>query len=121
MKTSSAKAKGRRACQVVAQYILSSFPSLTPKDVTVTPSGVTGVDVQLSQKAFDMFPFCIEVKNQEKLNVWAALEQAVSHRDDNETPILFFTRNRSKMYVALEIEDFFKLYVSKKENNSSNL
>jgi hypothetical protein len=119
VRTSSAKAKGRRACKDVVDLILSHFPELTEKDVTVTPSGVTGVDVQLSQRAFDLLPFAIECKNTESLNIWNALEQAKSHVKGMEMPLLFFKRNRSELFVTLSAKNFFKLY--EKKDNSSHI
>jgi len=111
MKTSSAKAKGRRCCQLVVDRILSLYPRLTTKDVSVTPSGVTGEDVKLSQLAHDLFPFCIECKNVESLNIWKALEQAESHvKEAHESPLLFFKRNKSKLYVAMSADVFFEVY-----------
>ena len=76
MLTSSAKAKGRRACQKLREELLKAFPELQPKDIRVTPSGVTGEDLLLSPKAEQVFPYVVEVKCQERLNVWKALEQA---------------------------------------------
>ncbi len=119
MRASSAKAKGRRAAREVADLILSHFPELTEKDVTVTPSGVTGVDVQLSQRAFDLLPLAIECKNQEALNIWQAMEQASSHVKGLEMPVLFFKRNRSELYVALSAKNFIKLYEEK--NHGSHI
>lgn len=110
MRTSSCKAKGRRACQEFQQLILRWFPDLTQKDVRVTPSGVTGADIQLSQAAEKVFPYAIEVKNQEKLNIWQSLDQTQRHADGLELkPLLAFRRNRSQLYVALKAEHFFEL------------
>jgi len=110
MRTSSCKAKGRRACQEFQQLILRWFPDLTQKDVRVTPSGVTGADIQLSQAAEKVFPYAIEVKNQEKLNIWQSLDQTQRHSDGLELkPLLAFRRNRSELYVALKAEHFFEL------------
>lgn len=114
MKTSSAKAKGRRACKEVVDLILSSFPDLTELDVRVTPSGVTGVDVQLSQKAFDLLPFAIECKNTETLNIWKALEQARSHVKGTEMPLLFFKKNKNELQVCLSAKNFFLLLCKEK-------
>lgn len=55
----------------------------------------------------------VEVKNQERLNIWEALLQ--SKRDseadgNNEIPAVFFKRNRSGWYVACPLEDFIRLY-----------
>ena len=65
MLTSSAKAKGRRACQKLREELLKAFPELQPKDIRVTPSGVTGEDLLLSPKAEQVFPYVVEVKCQE--------------------------------------------------------
>lgn len=109
MKTSSAKAKGRKLCRLVADKILARFPLLHPDDVKVTSSGVTGEDLSLSPLARQKFPFAIECKNQEKLNIWAALAQAESN-SRNHTPLLIFSRNRSKTYCVIEIDDFMALF-----------
>lgn len=55
----------------------------------------------------------VEVKNQERLNIWSALAQ--SQRDteadgDGDIPAVFFKRNRSGWYVALPLPNFIKLY-----------
>ncbi len=110
MKTSSAKSKGRRACSEVKNLLHKYAPALQDGDVQVTPSGVTGVDLYLSPAALQVYPFAIESKNQEKIAIWAALEQSESHRKDNLTPLLFFKRNRSELYVSMKAEEFFKLY-----------
>ncbi len=121
MRTSSAKAKGRRACQQVVDMILCAFPFLTEKDVSVTPSGVTGEDVKLSQRAFDTVPYCIECKNVESLNIWKALEQAESHKAKaGGEPLLFFKRNRSKLYVALDAEFFIALLQKSAKGSTSS-
>lgn len=108
MKTSSAKAKGRRCAKELKEKLLFNFPDLEPDDIRVTPSGVTGPDLQLSPKAKKKFPFAIECKNVEKLNIWKALEQSESHTN-HDTPLLVFTRNRSNMYVSLSLEEFLSL------------
>lgn len=112
MKTSSAKAKGRRCSQEVKDLLLASSPDLQEADIVVTPSGVPGVDLHFSSKAQEKYPFVVECKNQEKLQIWSALEQAESHIKNSSTyiPVLFFRRNRSKLYVALEAKDFLKLH-----------
>lgn len=108
MKTSSAKAKGRRASQEVKDMLLVWDPDLQSDDIVVTGSGDTGEDLKLSPKAREIYPYSIECKNVEKLNVWQALEQAKSHSSEH-TPLLCFRRNRSEMFVALKFEDFLKL------------
>lgn len=55
----------------------------------------------------------VEVKNQERLNIWSALAQ--SQRDteadgNGDISAVFFKRNRSGWYVALPLPNFIKLY-----------
>lgn len=110
MKTSSAKSKGRRACQEVKTLLLAHHTQLEPDDIEVTSSGAPGRDVKLSPAAQRAIgKFAIEVKNVEKLNVRQAYEQAQSHMRNDEIPILFHTRNRNVMLVTLSAFDFLQL------------
>ena len=79
MKPQSAKSKGRRLQQVIAASIREHFPILTEDDVRSTSMGAPGEDVQLSSLARSLFPYSIEAKNQERLNIWAAIDQANAH------------------------------------------
>jgi hypothetical protein len=112
MLTASAKAKGRRACQEMQKLILEHFPELTSDDVRVTPSGVPGEDLQLSTRAREVFPFVVECKNTEKLNVWKALAQA---RTRAGTPLLAIKRNREVLYVVIEAKKFIELLKGEKK------
>ena len=105
---SSRKQKGRKLQQEVRDKILTTFEELSERDVRSTPMGVSGADLMLSEKAFELFPYSVEVKNQEKLNIWASLKQAESDARDGK-PLLIFKRNRSKIYCALELNDFLEL------------
>ena len=110
MRTSSAKAKGRRAVQELQALVLRWFPDLTERDVRITPSGSTGEDLQLSQAAVEQFPYAVEVKNQERLNIWQSLAQTLQHAQKLQLkPLLAFRRNRSDLWVAIQAEHFFKL------------
>jgi hypothetical protein len=110
MRTSSAKAKGRRACQELQTLILRWFPDLSARDVRVTPSGSTGEDIQLSEAGAKAFPYAVEVKNQERLNIWQSLLQTTTHATKLKLqPLLAFRRNRSELWVAIRAEHFFEL------------
>jgi len=104
----SRKAKGRKAQQDVAAKILETFPDLTERDVVSQPMGSNDEDIRLSETAFRKFPYAIEVKAQEKLNIWAALKQS-EQPNRNGTPIVMFKRSRSPMYVCLTIDNFFNI------------
>ena len=108
MKTSSAKAKGRRLQQKVRDLLLETFTELEPDDIRSTSMGVSGEDLQLSPAARKLIPFAIECKNQEKLNVWDSLKQAEENSGDY-SPVLIFKRNRSKTYAVVNIDKFIEL------------
>jgi hypothetical protein len=109
MKPRSAKAKGRRFQTEVRDLILESFPILEPDDVKGAIMGESGEDVKLSPAARKLFPYAVECKNTEKLNIWSALEQSAANAKNAAVPLVFFKRNRSKSYVAMEAEHFFEL------------
>jgi len=109
MRPSSAKAKGRRLQNHIRDLILENFPQLHPDDVRGAIMGESGEDIKLSPAARNLFPYSVEAKNQEKLNIWSALDQAEQNSREDSTPILFFKRNRSKLYVTFEAEHLFEL------------
>ena len=114
MKTSSAKAKGRSAQNAVAALIKDHIESqvgitLDPRDVGVAIMGTSGVDIKLSPLAEKYFPWSVEVKNQEALNIWGALKQAETNCLPNTKPMLVFKRNRSPLYVVMKAEDYFQV------------
>lgn len=109
MKPRSAKSKGKRLQNALRDLILEHFPQLEPDDVVSTLMGDSGTDIKLSPAARKVFPYSPECKNTEKLAIWSALEQAEKNTKEGTAPILFFKRNRSKMYVAMNADHFFEL------------
>lgn len=107
MKTSSAKAKGRRLAAKIAQMICDRF-GLESDDVRVTPSGCTGEDLWLSPTAQRVFNFAVECKNQEKLNLWASVEQAKGH-NLKKPWVLFAAKNRTDPIAVLDAGMFLTL------------
>ena len=72
--------------------------------------GAGGEDVIMARGfAREKFPYSIECKNQEKLNVWSAYDQAESNSGDYE-PLVVIKRNRQKPLVVLDAEYFMKLH-----------
>ena len=108
MKTQSAKAKGRKLQQMVRDLILETFTELEPDDVRSTSMGAGGEDLQLSPAARRKFPYSVECKNVEKLNVWGAYEQAEANSGDHE-PLLMMKKNRKKPLVVIDLEAFVEL------------
>ena len=109
MKTSSAKAKGRRLQQKVRDLLLETFTELEPDDVRSTSMGAGGEDLLLSPAARRKFGFSVECKNVEKLNVWNAYEQAEANCGKHE-PLLVMKKNRKKPLVVVDAEYFIKLF-----------
>jgi hypothetical protein len=110
MKTSSAKNKGRRACQEAKEELLKFLP-VDPDDIVVTSSGAGGKDLKFSPKARGHFPFVVEVKNQEAVNIWQAYAQAEEHWQkeisrEEVYPVLIYKRNRSDLMISMSLEDF---------------
>ncbi len=114
MKPASAKAKGRKLANEVKEILLEWCPDLQSGEIRVTPSGAVGEDLTLSPKAREIYPYVIECKNVEKLNIHEALAQAKQHwikrgKKESEFPITIFTKNRADIFAALSLEDFLKL------------
>jgi hypothetical protein len=94
---------------MVAAMIRERF-NLPEEDVRPVPMSSEGADIQLSNRARLIFPFAVECKNQERLNIWEAIKQAKKHGDNTcLTPLVVFTRNREDVYVSLPLEDFMDL------------
>ena len=110
MKTSSAKAKGRRFQQELRDIILENFQELEPDDVRSTGMGQPGEDLLLSPAARKILPFAFEAKNQETTSIWEWMKQA-EENGNGHIPLVVFTRNRSKKYACLEFEDLMKLVI----------
>ena len=113
MRPSSAKAKGRRLQDHVRKRVLETFTQLEEDDVKTAIMGESGEDLHLSPAARKLFPFSVECKNQESIQIWKALEQAALNAKGGSTPLVVFKRNRSKEYVALEFEHLLTLLYDK--------
>ena len=109
MKPRSAKNKGKRLQNKIRDIILEKFNNILEQDdVRSITMGDSGEDILLSPAARRVFPFSVECKNQEKLNIWEALTQAEVN-SGNHTPLVIFKRNRSKTYAVLEFKELLKL------------
>ena len=117
MKTRSAKNKGKRLQNDVRDLILETFQQLEPDDVRSTTMGDSGEDILLSPAARKLFPFAVECKNQERLNIWESLEQAESNAGQH-IPLVVFKRNRSKTYISMEINDLMRLLSEKQQSSN---
>ena len=113
MKTSSAKAKGRRLQQKFMQLLIEKL-DIDPEDIESRSMGAGGEDLIMSRDARHKFPYSVECKNQEMLNIWSAWEQANSNRGIYE-PIIVIKRNGTAPLVVLDAENFLE-YVKEFNN-----
>ena len=107
VKPSSAKAKGRNLQNWIRETLIEEL-KIHEEDIKTAIMGESGEDIIMARAARKKFPFSVEAKNVEKLNVWLAYEQACSNCGDNE-PLLIMKKNRKKPLVVMDAEQFIKL------------
>ena len=108
MKTQSAKAKGRKLQQWVRTQLIEQL-DVHPEDIESRSMGAGGEDLIMARAAREKFPYSIECKNVEKLNVWEAYKQASENSKDYE-PLVVMKKNNHKTLVVLDAESFVKLF-----------
>ena len=104
MKPQSAKAKGRKLQQWVRDLLIEKL-DIHPEDIESRSMGAGGEDLIMARAARQKFPFSLECKNVEKLNVWDAYEQACANAGDYE-PIVVMKKNKKKPLVVIDAEAF---------------
>lgn len=113
MKSKSCKAKARALQNKVQEDLLTAYPELTVADIQPAIMGQSGIDILLSSRARDLFPYAVECKNQEALNIWDCLKQAEANGlKERMVPLLIFKRNRSEIYVVMKWDDFLNLHTA---------
>ena len=111
MKTSSAKAKGRKLQQWTRDRLIESL-SIHPEDIESRSMGAGGEDLIMARAARKVFPYSIECKNQEKVNIWRAHAQASENCGDY-TPLVVLKRNNSKPLVLIDAQAFIDLHIDR--------
>jgi len=108
MRTQSAKAKGRRLQQWFRDLLIDKL-RIHKEDIESRSMGAGGEDLIMARAAREKFPYSIECKNQETLNVWKSYEQAESNSGNYE-PVVFIKRNNQKPLVVVDAEYFVRLH-----------
>ena len=108
MKPQSAKSKGRKFQQWVRDLLIEQL-DIHPEDIESRSMGAAGEDIMMARSARNLFPFSIECKNQQSVNIWKSYEQAKENSGDYE-PIVFLKRNNTKPLVLVDAEYFVKLH-----------
>lgn len=114
IKTSSAKAKGRKLQQWVVDKLYDLFPLLEDGDIKSTSMGANGEDVQMSPAARKVIPLSIECKARESIAVYGWLTQAHANCPKGSEPVLVVKQNHSKPLVIVDADYFFKLIGDRK-------
>ena len=109
MKTQSAKAKGRRLQQWFRDLLIERL-DVHPEDIESRSMGAGGEDLIMARAARKIFPYSIECKNQEKVNIWDAYEQA-QENSGNYEPIVVLKRNKTNPLVLVDADYFVKLHL----------
>lgn len=113
IKPSSCKNKGRRFQQEVEHALKNTFDHLKGNDIRSTSMGCPGADLILSTAALRVLPYDFEMKNQEKLQLWAAIKQC-NKRVDADTdaeiyPMLVIRKNRTKPLAIMPLGHYCHL------------
>ena len=109
MKTQSAKAKGRKLQQWMRDLLIEKL-DVHPEDIESRSMGAGGEDLIMARSARKKFPYSIECKNQEKVNIWEAYEQA-EENSKNYEPIVVLKRNNTKPLVLIDADYFVNLHL----------
>lgn len=111
MNSRSAKNKGLRLQKFVRSLLLKHFQMLSEEDIRSAMASQKGEDLILSKKAKKIFPFAIECKNVERLNVWQAWDQAQRHASKlSLEPLLVISKNRKKPLVVIDLDRFLRFF-----------
>ena len=108
MKTQSAKAKGRRLQQWFRDLLIEKL-NIHPEDIESRSMGAGGEDLIMASAAREKFPYSVECKNQEKINLWESYNQAQQNSKNHE-PVVILKRNNSKPLILVDAEYFVKLH-----------
>ena len=109
VKPQSAKAKGRRLQQWFRDLLINKL-DIHPDDVESRSMGAGGEDLIMARAARKKFPYSIECKNQEKINIWKSYFQAQENSKDYE-PIVVIKRNNHKPLLLVDAEHFIDLHI----------
>ena len=113
----SRKAKGKDLQNLVAKKIseLLNVPYGQDEEIQSRQMGGAGVDIALSKEIRKLFPFSIEVKNQQQLNLLKTWQQACNNCYEDTNPVIVYkktgkTKNeRIPPLVIIELDVFFNL------------
>ena len=102
------ESKGRKLQQWFANLLVETL-GVDEEDIESRPMGSQGEDIIMGKQTRQVFPYSVECKNQEAVNVWKAYEQATENCKGYE-PLVVIKRNRTKPLVLVDAEYFVELH-----------
>ena len=113
----NANQKGKRFELKIAKDLAKKFDS----NIRRTPnSGGLSIKGDIMTTTGILSEYSWECKNQEKLNIWKALQQSQGDaRGTLKIPLVVFTKNFENDYVALKYDDFVNLLIELDELRNS--
>lgn len=109
MKPRSAKNKGKKHQNLIAQLVRNTF-GLSENDVKSTTMGESGLDIQLSDNARKFFPYAVEAKSYARIAIYRWWEQCKKNAESEElSPLLVVKENRGEELAILRLKDFIGL------------
>ena len=107
MKTQAKKAKGRRLQKQFMQLLIEKL-DIDPEDIESRSMGAGGEDLIMSKAARNKFPYSVECKNQERMNIWSAWEQANNNKGIYE-PLVVIKKNGVNPLIVVDAENFLEM------------
>ena len=104
----NANQKGKRFERDVAKILNKKFETNVRRTPMSGGMSIKGDIIDINPDSV-LFDYHFECKNQEKLNIWKALAQARADKPIRKIPLVVFTKNHERDYVALELEDFMNI------------
>ena len=109
--TINSKKKGDRFERDVAKQLNKKFNTNVRRTPMSGGMSIKGDIIDINPYSV-LFDYHWECKNQEKLNIWKALEQARNDKPMGKTPVVVFRKNFERDYACLEFEDFMNLLLT---------
>ena len=71
--------------------------------------GAGGEDLVMARAAREKFPFSIECKNVERIQLWKSIKQAEDNTKEGSEIALVVKRNQTKPYVVIDLQHWLEL------------
>ena len=120
IKPRSAKNKGSQLqkdfCELIASITGSTYiPGDDDSQIKSRPMGLSGLDIVMDKETRQKFPYSVECKNQESLNLLDAIEQARSNElEDTDWLVVHRRKNLKEDVVIMSVEAFAVLFLKDK-------